>query len=386
MTRHVKRIAVLSAGAAFVASAALAPVPAGAAASAPLTALNGVSCADATTCVAVGTRVISALNKTLVKSWNGTSWSVVTSPNPPGKTEAMLSGVTCSSTTSCIAVGNYATKSWSRTLIERWNGTVWSIAASPNPPGQTLATLTGVTCSSSTSCIAVGNYSTKSWSRTLIERWNGTTWAIVTSPNPRGLNFAALDSVACPSSTSCIAVGNYATTSWSRTLVEQWNGTSWAIVASPNPPGLNFAIIDSISCPDTTTCHAVGLYTTGTRTRTLVERWNGSRWSVVASPNPLPGVLEFAGLGAVACSGSTDCYAVGFAVTTTSAGSRALIEHWNGSTWSIDPDPTSSGTLAFPALLGVACASNANCHAVGFASNKTLIDRWDGTKWSTDTT
>jgi hypothetical protein len=386
MKRDVERIATLFAVSALVACVAVAPVPAGAVDSPPLTALNGVSCADATTCVAVGTRVISALNKTLVKSWNGTSWSVVASPNPPGKTIAILNAVNCSSTTSCVAVGTYSTKSWSRTLIEQWNGTAWSIAASPNPPGQTLAVLSGVTCASSTSCVAVGNYSTKSWSRTLIERWNGTTWAIAASPNPHGLNFAALDSLACPSSTSCIAVGNYSTKSWSRTLLEQWNGTSWAIVASPNPPGLNFAIVDSISCPDATTCHAVGLFTTGTRTKTLVERWNGSRWSIVASPNPVPGVLEFAGLGAVACAGTADCYAVGFAVTTTGAGSRALIEHWNGTTWLIDPGPIPSGTLAFPALLGVACASSANCHAVGFASNKTLIDHWDGTKWSTDTT
>jgi hypothetical protein len=297
-----------------------------------------------------------------------------------------LNAVTCPTTTNCIAVGNYSTKSWSRTLIEQWNGTTWAIIASPNPPGQTLATLSGVACVSSTSCLAVGNYSTKSWSRTLVERWNGTTWSIVTSPNPHGLTYAALDGVACPSATSCIAVGNYSTKSWSRTLIEQWNGTTWAIAASPNPPGLNFAIVGSISCPAATTCHAVGLYMTSGRTRTLVEQWNGSRWSIVASPNPVPGVLEFAGLGAVACTGNADCYAVGFAVTTTGAGSRELIEHWNGSSWSIDPGPTPSGTIDFPALLGVACTSSANCHAVGFSAQKTLIDRWDGTKWSTDTT
>ena len=110
MRRDTKRIAVLAAVAVFLANVAVAPAPAGAADSTSLTALNGVSCADATTCVAVGSRVISALDKTLVKTWNGTGWSVRTSPNPPGKTNATLNGVTCATTTNCIAVGNYSTK------------------------------------------------------------------------------------------------------------------------------------------------------------------------------------------------------------------------------------------------------------------------------------
>jgi hypothetical protein len=368
----------------LVASLVVTTAPVGAAAASAPPALNSVSCADGVNCVAVGTRVIGSLDKTLVKIWNGTTWSVVSSPNPPGKTSATLNTVTCPSSTGCIAVGNYSTSSWSRTLIEQWDGTSWKIVASPNPPGQTLATLDGVTCVSSTSCLAVGNYSTKSWSRTLIEQWNGTSWRIVASPNPHGQTFAALDGLACPNATSCFAVGNYSTKSWSRTLVEHWNGTSWAITASPNPPGQTFAIVGSISCPSSASCYAVGFYLTDATTKTLAERWNGTSWSIVASPNPAPGLLEFAGLGSVACVGSSDCYAVGFAVA--GVGSRALIEHWNGSTWAIAAGPVQTGALDFPALLGVACASTTNCHAVGFSSNTTLIDRWDGTKWSTDTT
>ena len=335
MRTDARRARALGAVAVLVAASALAALPAGATGSPSLTALNSVSCADATTCVAVGTRVTGALDKTLVKSWNGTSWSVGISPNPPGKTNAMLNAINCPSSTSCIAVGNYATKTWSRTLIERWNGTTWTIVAGPNPPGRTFASLYGLACPSTTSCIAVGNYSTKSWSRTLIERWNGATWTID---------------------------------------------------LSPNPPGLSFAIVGSISCPDVASCNAVGFFMAAGKTKTLVERWNGSGWAIVASPNPAPGLLEFAGLGSVACVSDADCYAVGFSVTATGVGSRALIEHWNGSTWSIDPEPDPAGALDFPALLGVACTDRANCHAVGFASNKTLIDRWDGTKWSTDTT
>ena len=70
--------------------------------------------------------------------------------------------------------------------------------------------------------------------KTLVERWNGTSWSIVTSPNPSGATFAVLSGVSCPSTTSCYAVGESAL---DKTLVEHWNGTSWSIVASPNPSG-----------------------------------------------------------------------------------------------------------------------------------------------------
>ena len=333
-SKNAKRAALLTTAALLLPYAAVGAIPpAGAAAAPNPAALNGVSCADATHCVSVGTRVAGSFNKTLAKHWNGTSWSVAVSADPPGKTDAELNGVTCTSSTSCFAVGNYSTKQWSRTLIEQWNGTSWRSFAAPNPPGQ---------------------------------------------------NYAALDGIACPSSTSCFAVGNYSTSQWSRTLVERWNGTSWTIAASPNPPGHSFAIVGSIACPSAASCFAVGFFMTGTSTKTLVEQWNGTRWSIVASPNPAPGLLEFAGLGAVACVGAGNCYAVGFAVT--GVGSRALIEHWNGTAWAIETVPSQSESVDFPALLGVACATGANCHAVGFSQNKTMIDRWDGTRWSIDTT
>ena len=341
-------------------------------------------CSDSLTCVAVGTRAVGAANKSLIKSWNGTSWSVASSPNPPGKTDAVLGGVECQSGTSCFAVGSYATKTWSRTLIEQWNGINWSIVPSPNPHGLTFATLTDVTCTSATHCLAVGSYAVKTWSRTLIEQWNGTNWSIVPSPNPHGLTFAALDGLTCPGATSCYAVGTYSTHSWGRTLIEHWNGSSWAIVASPNPPGKNFAAVGSLACPSDTSCLAVGFFMTDSTAKTLVERWNGTRWSIVSSPNPPPGLLEFAGLGGVDCASGADCYAVGFAVS--GFGSRVLIEHWDGTTWSIATNPDQPGTKEFPALLDVACPSSTSCHAVGFSADKALIERWDGTRWAADPT
>jgi hypothetical protein len=213
----------------------------------------------------------------LVERWNGTSWSIVTSPSPsPGTTDAVLIGVACPSKTSCYAVGHYATDSARKTLVEHWNGTSWSIVTGPDPIGGFLS---GVSCPSKTSCYAVGGYSTK----TVVEPWNGTSWSIVTTPNPTGANLSA---VSCRSKTSCYAVGNYSTDSAPKTLVERWNGTSWSIVTSPNPAGATYSDLTGVSCPSKTSCSAVGFFYTDSsfNEKTLVENWNGTSWSIVTSP------------------------------------------------------------------------------------------------------
>jgi hypothetical protein len=61
--------------------------------------------------------------------------------------------------------------------------------------------------------------------------------------------------------------------------------------------------------------------------QTVTEHWNGTRWSVVPSPNPPAGYLD-AFLGVVAISGC-DAWAVG---TTDFA--STVIAHWNGHIWS----------------------------------------------------
>jgi hypothetical protein len=70
--------------------------------------------------------------------------------------------------------------------------------------------------------------------RTLIERWDGTAWTRVSSPNP-GLQDDQLIGAAAPDATHAFAVGGrFALDGRSRTLVEQWDGTSWSVVPSPD--------------------------------------------------------------------------------------------------------------------------------------------------------
>jgi len=205
--------------------------------------LSAVACPRATNCFAAGWSNIGGLGEptTLVEQWkSGKTWSIVTNPRPAGV--SALNGVSCTSPTNCTAVG------WSgtvlgfdefgprTTLVQHWNGTTWSNVTSPNL-STTDSELGAVSCTSATNCVAVGFYNGTTSQSTLVERWNGTTWSTTTSPNPTGATASQLAGVSCTSTTNCVAVGSYTTTTVpSVALFERWNGTTWSIVTTPTPP------------------------------------------------------------------------------------------------------------------------------------------------------
>ncbi len=131
--------------------------------------LNGVSCTSPAACMAVGQyNEDASASKSLIESWNGTSWSVVPSPQP-GSIANDLYSVSCTSAATCTAVGGHENKfDLFKTLIQSWNGTSWSVAPSANPGP--INYLAGVSCASSAACTAAGHYSDDSEvDRTLIE-------------------------------------------------------------------------------------------------------------------------------------------------------------------------------------------------------------------------
>jgi hypothetical protein len=204
-----------------------------------------------------------------VERWDGRSWAIVSSGDPAGSFSTGLNGVACADASHCFAVGSYLPSPAAKTLIESWNGTRWRIVAGPEPPGSSFAVLNGVSCPSNNSCFAVGFYLASDY-KTLVEHWDGSGWSIMTSPNRTGSNSTILSGVACPNKTFCFAVGNYtATHPTTKTLVERWTGTSWSIMTSPNPTGSYSASLSRVACLTTTNCFAVG-----SATKTLIERYN----------------------------------------------------------------------------------------------------------------
>jgi hypothetical protein len=87
-------------------------------------------------------------------------WWIQPTPNPTEATHSVLSSVSCPTSSACTAVGSYVNSSGSEvTLAEIWNGTSWSVQSTPNPSQATATALSSVSCISATLCTAVGDYS-----------------------------------------------------------------------------------------------------------------------------------------------------------------------------------------------------------------------------------
>jgi hypothetical protein len=350
--------------------------------------LRAVSCLSASACIAAGSANIGYYEEPntvpIVESWNGATWSTQTVPAPEvgiSEPDAGLSGVSCTSSAACTAVGSYENGS-SRlvTLAEVWNGTKWSIQSTPNPIGAQYAVFAAVSCVSSSVCMAVGSFDYK----TFAEKWNGTEWATQTTPNPLGAETSNLESVSCTSSTACTAVGNYYyyySGKYVRaTLAEKWNGTEWSIQSTPSP-GTTYSRLSGVSCMSSTECIATGSYVNGSEVEaTLAEKWNGTEWSIQSTPNPIGATGSW--LQAASCVAPMICTVTG-TYSYKYSGSLyvrgTLVERWNGTSWMIQPSPNRVGETSSD-LVGVACASSVVCAAVGTESGGgnqlTLAERY----------
>ena len=364
----------------------IAPTPAAATSRAPWTIaadskstiggydfLTDVACSSVRDCTAVGYHYRASNVQTLIERWNGSKWSVTPSPNTSEFLDNDLSGIACVSARSCTAVGYHYDGHAQEPLIERWNGVAWSIVRSVARVGAPSAFLSAVSCRSSFDCTAVGAARDTTANQPLIEHWNGIAWSMEPAPSTNRKLNSYLTGVSCISSNSCTAVGRYFTGSTFQTLVEVRKGTAWSIVRSPAVSAGTNSELDGISCSSVSNCTAVGDVTAPRTTRTLIERGGGSRWSIMASPNG--GVADDNYLSAVSCPVATACTAVGHYFTGTSF--LTLIEQWNGSGWSVTPSPNVN-LKKTNYLTGVSCPSPSTCTAVGYfdvTTNQPLIEQ-----------
>ena len=289
--------------------------------------------------LAVGTRSGSGNDGTLVERWNGTAWSIMTSPNIADR-DNKLAGVSCTSVTSCFAVGEYALNSAvhpRNTLVERWNGDeAWSGSCPPEHRRYAQGEHAFRRLLSQRHELL--RRRRKSWCRPGLRplpHVGGTVerYGVVHEHDaePPGLvgraagrlvhqhdelqrcrrrvrllwgsdahvdravernelgarpesardadGHAAHESrdVTCTSTTNCFAVGSFTSPSGVvRTLTEHWNGTSWSVIAGPNPANTTGSSLSSVSCASDGNCVAVGTYfPSGLGARTLIERWDG---------------------------------------------------------------------------------------------------------------
>ena len=314
--------------------------------------LEDVSCASATSCIAVGAD--HYVGKGITRSWNGSEWKATNTLN------AELKAVSCPTTTWCVTIAQGENKSWQLKQVEGFSFA--TLKSPPTPEGATEVRLNDVSCTSESACTIVGRYYAGAY-KPYVARWNGSSWSLQTAPGPSEGNAGeAMLGVSCSSASHCVSVGKAA----GKPFVERWNGSEWTVQSAPAPSGATETTLQSVSCTSESACMAVGYFKNGgLYPKAVAERWNGSSWSVLASPAPPKEGHVW--LRSVSCVSASSCVAAGgYATPFLATGETTLVHAWNGTEWSAQSSPSPEGK-AFSGLAGVSCSSASACTAVGQA-------------------
>ena len=361
--------------------------------------LNNVSCVSATYCVAVGEYTTTAgVAQNLILTWNGSTWSansaasLSTSASQPN----FLNGVSCVSSSFCVAVGSLDTSAKSylyQNLILTWNGSTWSLDSAPSlsTSASQPNTLGGVSCVSSSFCVAAGSYYNGTAYQNMVLTWNGSTWSLdsAASLSTSSTQSNALADISCVFSSFCVATGIYYNGTADQNLILTWNGSAWSLdsAASLSTETSVINISTGISCTSVSFCVATGTFFATPAIQNFIITWNGSTWSLdtassLSSSTSQPNILR-----GVSCVSAISCVATGFYNNGTTL--QGLVLTWNGSTWSLDDAASLSATGSHPSMpSGVSCTSSSSCVVAGHYSNGTLdqnlVLTWNGKTWSLD--
>jgi hypothetical protein len=292
------------------------------------------------------------------------AWTRASTPNPNAPTANALEAVSCTSASFCMAVGFGSSNGVDlQALEEGWNGTAWSLAGQGAASQSTV--LESVSCSSTTFCMAVGTTLATTAQAdfgagdSLTEEWNGSAWTAVPSPDASSDTQADandLESVSCTSASFCFALGVTGPIDDPQPLAERWDGTEWTVASASATP----RAVAGVTCTGASSCLAVG--------GAVAEQWNGSGWTDISDPAWADNLVE---LNGVACVSSVSCTAVG----VSDLGFSPAIEQWNGQMWTDAPLPSLTDTEVF--LTGVSCLGP-SCVATGFGSSPVLLTSEDG--------
>jgi hypothetical protein len=306
----------------------------------------------------------------LLMHWNGSIWTREANPVMP----AWMYGISGTSNSDMWAVG-YEIGGSTTSLVWRRIGTSWSIVPSPD-----VGALYGVSAVAANDAWAVGEGG--------IIRWNGTSWNTVTAPD-----VGVLRSVDALTANDAWAVGDNG--------ILHWNGAQWTV--SPSPALGTLEGIEALAAD----VWAVGSRLEGGVRRTLVERYiqGGCQtatpmssvtrtptatatcppnWQQIPSPNASTAANYLLDVSAIA---PDDVWAVGYYSNTVTQRNETLIQHWDGSAWTIVPSPNPAGWHNYlRAVDGVAAndvwAVGDGRPNVGYGGGYLLTLHWDGTVWT----
>jgi len=340
--------------------------------------LLSVSADSNTDAWAVGAIDKSGAQGPLIDHWNGTSWSQSAAPSYPSGETTTFDGVSASSTSNVWAVGYYNVSRYDYyPTTALWNGSTWTIkpAAQCETGGAAVSSdLLGVAAVSPAEAFAVGEC--VSQDAGYVEQWNGATWTMATLPTPISPSLGtSLSSISADSATDVWAVGEYPVQATANTERYEpyslhYNGTAWSVVPMPATPGTDnqlvyeFQAIDAISPSNVWAVGESGddVGVGGAPTATIVEHYNGTAWSVVSSPTV--GTSPY--LTGVTATSASNVWAVGYDVPSGSTTLQTFTMNWNGSAWTTESSPD-TGTASL--LAGASTTSGgANVWAAGYST------------------
>jgi hypothetical protein len=278
--------------------------------------IASVSCRSLVRCVAVGSWVDPSGNgHPLAELLNLGQWQPAFPPAPTGWPEADLYGVSCITTTHCVAVGEAQKPGGLQiAFVDTLNSTKWSVESIPLPPGAEGAALASISCNSQTSCHAAGYWIKKKsyFDASLAVTLDGNKWLQTELPVTSTSNSEHLTSISCATKSSCVAVG-----SWGRqtsvyvtgAIIESLSGTTWKVRRLASAKGTNSPSPTSVSCPTATDCVAVGMAQKVKTHESVPLRWR------ILGASVSPVVVDISagapGLSTVSCAGVSVCRAFG---------------------------------------------------------------------------
>lgn len=306
--------------------------------------------------------------------YNGTKWTAFTVPKINGDNTSRLGGVADLAPNNIWAVGliNIGEGNTNQ-IIEHFDGTKWSVSTGPTFLPTDEPSLESVTAISPSDMWATGFILTNDGVSLfpLFEHYDGTSW----TASETTFNDGSMFGISADATNDVWAVG---TAAFFSTVIGHYDGNSWNIVSSPNP-GSGWNVLDGVAALAPNNVWAVGYYTAqfnSTRPAlTLIEHWDGTSWKVVPSPNVGPNSqYQSNQLYGITAISANDIWAYGsYFASDGSEQQSTLVEHWNGTSWTIVPSPSPvNSTFRADILFGGTVITKGDLWLVGNEFGSTL--------------
>ncbi|HEX4163615.1 MAG TPA: hypothetical protein VHZ05_14025, partial [Acidimicrobiales bacterium] len=289
-----------------------------------------------------------------------------------------------------------------------WSATQAPLPSTPDPPNADPAvSLNSESCATATFCVAGGSYEGTTTEHGLLDVLSGGTWSATAAPLPANAeagSFSNVESVSCPTTGWCAAVGTYDNTSGREiSFIDVLSGGSWSSIEAPvpadaQPESSASTFLKSVDCPGVGDCVAVGAYKNGAGTSHPVGFFdtlaNGT-WTAQTAPQPSDAAVnQFVIDEQVSCPSSGACAAIASYENGSGRQQAEVLTQSASRTWSAEaaplPSDAATGSNLQSHTFDISCATGV-CVAGGDYENTALqtvglLERFNGSNWSAMTT